>query len=389
MIIKNETCQEYFLRRLAEGWECIEYSFPHAVLLSPEGIRREIDLRNDTLTLRPYVNATPIQLTAVGAAANWNCVNEGGSGNGDTDYVKNGDSALWKYDLYYLPDHTSESGTISKVTIYVRHKYSGGNLPKGRTVIKTESTEYRGSIKSLTSSYVQHNTQYANNPHGGAWTWTQIDALQAGWDGKAYYNTFLHQWFQARCTQVYVEVDFTPSIAHEKNLSDTVTISDSIVKAIGLNKSDSVAISDAIVKSIGLFKIDTVAIADTIVKAISLAKADTVTIADSISKAISLGKADTVTITDSISKRISIVKADAMAIADSIAVHIGLGLTIALSDIVTITDRLVGELRVKVYLKQSIARMQIKGLDIARMSIKKMGIDKMPLYRWITRRWTA
>jgi len=62
---------------------------------------------------------------------------------------------------------------------------------------------------------------------------------------------------------------------------------------------------------------------------------------------------------------------------------------IHLSDIVTITDRLVGELRVKTYLKQRIARMQIKGIGIARMSINKMGIARMPLFRWIIRRWTA
>lgn len=153
--------------------------------------------------------------------------------------------------------------------------------------------------------------------------------------------------------------------------------------------SDTVAINDALVKSVSITKAEMVTISDTIVKAISLAKADTITIADSISKALSLVKADAVTITDSISKAVSIVKADAMAITDALIAHIGLGLSIVLSDVVTIRDRLVGELRVKIYLKQSIARMQIKGMDIARMQVKRMGIDKMPLYRWIIRRWTA
>ncbi len=170
------------------------------------------------LILRPDLNLTPIQLTPVGATPNYNCVNDTGGGNGDTDYVQTPNSALYRYDLYRLPDHTTESGTINKVTIYVRHKWSGGAMPKGRTIIKTESTLYRGSEVALTGSYVLSNKQYANNPHGGAWTWTQIDALQVGWDGKSYYNTFLHIWFRGRCTQVYVVVDYTepPPVDHRR-----------------------------------------------------------------------------------------------------------------------------------------------------------------------------
>ncbi|GAI05297.1 unnamed protein product, partial [marine sediment metagenome] len=55
-LVKHETCQEYFRRRLSEGWKCISLEGYNAVILSPEGIRRELDLRNDIETLRP--NAT-------------------------------------------------------------------------------------------------------------------------------------------------------------------------------------------------------------------------------------------------------------------------------------------------------------------------------------------
>jgi len=167
----------------------------------------------------------------------------------------------------------------------------------------------------------------------------------------------------------------------EKLLSDTVAIADSIMKTASLNKADSVSVSDSVIKSMSLVKGDAVAVGDTIVKRISLIKADTVPIADLFDRTMSyvLSLADNVGIMDSISKFISIARTDAVAITDSMVSRIGAVLTIILSDIVTITDHLVGELRTKAYLKQAIARMQIK----------RMAIARMPLFRWIIRRWTA
>ena len=69
-----------------------------------------------------------------------------------------------------------------------------------------------------------------------------------------------------------------------------------------------------------------------------------------------------------------------MAIVDKASVVIGgIAHVLNLFDTVTISDSLVGVLNIWTRLK----------MDIAKMSIKKMGIDKTPLYRWITRRWTA
>lgn len=156
----------------------------------------------------------------------------------------------------------------------------------------------------------------------------------------------------------------------EKSLFDTLTISDSIVKALSLNKADTVAIADTLSKTLGLIKADGVTIADTIAKAVSLVKTDTVTIADAFSRVVSYVRsfADNVGITDSIVKAVSIVKTDTVAIADTMATVLSAA---------------------PIILKQTIARMQIKGMDIARMSINKMGIARMPLFRWIIRRWTA
>jgi len=206
-----------------------------------------------------------------------------------------------------------------------------------------------------------------------------------------------------------IHIEYTEGgAALEKNLIDAVAIADSITKTTGLNKADTVTIADSISKLMRLIKADIATIVDSISKAVGLIKADTITIADAIAKAVSLVKTDTVIIvdtftkivsyirslvdsvgiTDSISKTVSIVKADTVAITETMAAV--RGKVINLFDTVTIADTMTTVLSAgAIILKQSIARMQIKGLDIARMSFKKMGIAKMPLYRWITRRWTA
>ena len=321
------------------------------------------------------------------------------------------------------------AGVISKVSIYITCR-SRSSTYKGtvKTLIRTHSTDYLGNAQTpVVAPYTLYSTEYTVNPNtSNAWTWDEIDALECGLYGSAgvegEFPDFI--FHPIRCTQVYVTVEYTVAPI-EINLSDTVAIADSIIKTASLNKADSVGVADSILKTIGLHKSDSVSIADAISKTVSLIKTESVTItdsiskrvnlikteavaiadiitktiglikadivvlADSIAKTISLNKADTVTISDAISKAVSLIKADAVAIADAINVSLSVIHAIHLSDIVTITDRLVGELRVKTYLKQVIARMQIKGMDIARMSINKMGIARMPLFRWIIRRWTA
>jgi hypothetical protein len=51
----------------------------------------------------------------------------------------------------------------------------------GRTVIKTESTEYEGASVALATSGAYISTNYRNNPNtGAAWTRAQVNAMQAG-----------------------------------------------------------------------------------------------------------------------------------------------------------------------------------------------------------------
>ncbi len=129
------------------------------------------------------------------------------------------------------------------------------------------------------------------------------------------------------------------SVAHEKALSDTITIADIISKEPGLIKSDSLAISDSLIKAIGLIKSDTLNITEAIVKAIGLFKADTITISDSVVDVSEfyLAIADTVAIVDTISKEPGLFESDTIAIADSLTKDVGLNK----ADSITIAESII------------------------------------------------
>jgi len=162
----------------------------------------------DTETLRPGGVGTTTQLTPVGATANWQCVFEDPA-DGDSSYVKSS-STSWKTDTYLTQDHSIGSGTISKVTIYVRCKSSNtfGGVASARTAIRTHSTNYFGTTITLTGSYANYYTDYTTNPNTlQAWTWSEVDDMEIGVGGK---NSAAYGW-NAYCTQVYAVVTYTPS----------------------------------------------------------------------------------------------------------------------------------------------------------------------------------
>ena len=109
-------------------------------------------------------------------------------------------------DLYNLAN-PSASGTINWVKVWIRAY--GPYIPYGnyaKTALKTGGTVYEGADIALTISYDNYYTQYATNPQTGvAWTWADISNLQAGVSLKA------DSGYYASCTQVYVEVNYTPA----------------------------------------------------------------------------------------------------------------------------------------------------------------------------------
>jgi hypothetical protein len=157
-----------------------------------------------TLYLRPNANGDVIQLFSSGATYNWDCVDDV-TPDDDVTFVGAPDVGVWYKDLYQLQD-TTIGGTINWIKVWVRCYGSSGN--QGNTTLRTYNRDYDGNTISLTTTWTNYYTQYNTNPYtGSAWTWAEINALQAG--VRLYLATSKST---AWCTQVYIEVDYTPRV---------------------------------------------------------------------------------------------------------------------------------------------------------------------------------
>jgi len=161
-----------------------------------------------TVTLRPDSAGDKAELTADPAVANYLNVDEEVADDGTTQnyYTSTGFN---KEDLYNLED-TGASGVINSVKVYSRVYTAAGGAgsagSSGNTLIKVDGTEYDGDLVGGAWSWVTLSTTYTTNPDTSlAWTWDEIDSLQAGVHlegGGETANTGI-------LTQVYVEVDYT------------------------------------------------------------------------------------------------------------------------------------------------------------------------------------
>lgn len=157
----------------------------------------------DTEILRPNALGDETNLTP-SEWPNWECV-----GDDDYPYVYPSAATPWFRDLYNLPASVGQ-GTINKITLYFRvttpwsDTRAKGAIKSNAIVTETaEKDPYTDFGGNILGTYAQ---EWDTNPATGlAWTWADIDALQIGVAllGGEYYE-YVH------CTQVYVEVDYTP-----------------------------------------------------------------------------------------------------------------------------------------------------------------------------------
>jgi len=187
-----------------------------------------------TLYLRPTAagDETNIASQCPDETYHWDKVDEA-SPDDNTTYVATSNVA-YERDLYTLED-VSQSGAINWIKIWARGAAVSGAI---RTAIKTGGTAYDGSDNSISgSTWTDCSTQYTTNPQaGGAWTWTQLNALQAGVSIAA-----------AWCTQVYVEVDYAAT--YELSCTDGLKAGDTPANIANMNNSltDGVKLSDSAV----------------------------------------------------------------------------------------------------------------------------------------------
>ncbi len=171
-----------------------------------------------TLYLRPNATGDETNLgQSPESGYHWDKVDEVTSDE-DNSYVYNIAYIVSLRDLYNLED-TNQTRTINWIKVWIRCiNFYGSSYAK--TAIKTGGVAYDGSEVTFTSDWTDYYTQYTTNPQaGGAWTWTQINALQAG---VSIYNKGGICF--GCCTQVYVEVDYAPPQNYTRSFSIKVNL---------------------------------------------------------------------------------------------------------------------------------------------------------------------
>jgi len=208
--------------------------------------------------LRPESDGDVIQLLPSGAANNWECVKDVSPDDG-ISYVYNSDFVTWKRDLYELPVRNG-SGAIEKIEVHYRI------FIQGKLVIKPDTTEYEGSVRSPGLFWTDYYETYTLNPEtSAAWTTADIAKLQIGISlldigGKGGGNAY--------CTQMYVLV--YPLGAEIYLVTETVALSEVLPKRLRSVKvvSSSVSFADAVSKRLRSVKVisTTLSLVETIVK---------------------------------------------------------------------------------------------------------------------------
>lgn len=134
----------------------------------------------------PNADGCNIDFTPVGEVNNWECVDDPVSTpDEDTTYVYSSITDI-QYDLYELPNHTTESGTINYIKVYARAK-SHLYQQHADGIFKIILTDndctniYKSSDKELTTDYVTYDNTWTENPRtSAAFTWADLNNLQIG-----------------------------------------------------------------------------------------------------------------------------------------------------------------------------------------------------------------
>lgn len=160
--------------------------------------------------LRPVGAGDLTQIRNPQTLDHWAQVDETGSPDGystevDTNWSSNGEYT----DLYEIRNSGTGGGEIFGVKVYwvVRVSATSSDV-KG--AIKTNGVVYETANLSPPTSYATYSYTWDENPGSGlAWTWEEVDSLQAG-------VTLVKNNSDAFCTQLYVEIIY--ATGSEKNI---------------------------------------------------------------------------------------------------------------------------------------------------------------------------
>ena len=172
-----------------------------------------------TLILRPNGNVSNGQLTNVSDnVSSYTNIDEETLSTADYNRSWTFSASAWMTDIYSLPNHTTESGTINSVTVKGYCSIvDGANGTGGATYVdpalKIGSTIYLGEGQTLSKSTttIYSKTWLTNPATSSAWgsDWSVIDNLMAGDSLYSAYGN-LKDWYSSGiCYQLWVEVDYT------------------------------------------------------------------------------------------------------------------------------------------------------------------------------------
>jgi hypothetical protein len=125
-----------------------------------------------------------------------------------TTYVSTSGSSNWKKDVYALSNYVVPSGdeSIASVVIYYCFASSGSYSVSAKPAIITNDEYVEGSTSTTSNpTFTTVSWELTENPvTEDAWTWEEINDLQAGVNMRGYSSTK-----PAICTQVYVKVNYS------------------------------------------------------------------------------------------------------------------------------------------------------------------------------------
>ena len=170
-----------------------------------EDILPEGDVDYEILVPNAPGSQTTIPVQYPTSGEHWDKVN---TDDGWDTYVSTLNEKKYKRDLYNLTDHTEGEGEISNLLVFFTfagYTDGGDHLAFAKSAIKTNGKVYEGTESSQTGGeFTTQVYQWAANPKTGeAWTWEEIDNLEAGVSLKGESKIW-----PAFCTHVYVMVEY-------------------------------------------------------------------------------------------------------------------------------------------------------------------------------------
>ena len=213
-LLQASVDRDYFIEGIAHDWIANRKSFTTRWQLSDANpTSSSPSAVNEILLPNGAGITTNIQTQSPDSGAHWDKVT---SNDADATYVRQTTDGA--YDLYAIADSTYGGGVINSVTFYVYLRRAADNtgfsVSYARIKVYTHSTLYSYAYAGVPhTDYQVYSQTLTTNPNtSSAWTWDEMNDLQAGPFLDAQIDGFPQSSNAMHCTYFYVKVNFTPTL---------------------------------------------------------------------------------------------------------------------------------------------------------------------------------